>query len=242
MRTLQDAWFLIRGELRGDKLKLLFTLLFSLFMFCYLGFFTGLLANESVSENQQNMMVDFMMTAMLPILGFTYSRRSFRYWSENSYTKMLAYLHSLPIPVSAILCKRKIQAYLSFALNGIIFFGLMYALGSDLRTEISFLSYIVFALTWIGYGFMMTGVYIAIEFLCNGKAYCWLTALIMVLSVALSALINLLGGNLLFYSLSVSKEYGWLSPLMWGTLLAGVISIQLFSGWTKRRLKKRDLV
>jgi hypothetical protein len=242
MRTLRDSWFLIRSELRGDKLRLLFTLLFSLFLVGYLGFFTGLLVNESVGDNEQNMMVDYMLTAMVPILGFTYSRRSFKYWSEDSYTKMLAYLSSLPIPVSVILSKRKLQALLSFGLNGILFFGLMYALGGDLRTEISPLPYIVFALTWIGYGLVMTGVYIAIEFLYSGKMYCWLTALIMLLSVVLSAVVKLSGGNLLFYSISVSKGYGWLSPLMWGTLLAGAVSVQLFSGWTKRRLLKRDLV
>lgn len=50
------------------------------------------------------------------------------------------------------------------------------------------------------------------------------------------------GGNLLLYTLACSKEWGLLSPLMWGTLIAGTVSVQLFSRWTIHRLKSRDLV
>ncbi|WP_410513311.1 hypothetical protein PaeBR_02280 [Paenibacillus sp. BR2-3] len=205
-------------------------------------FFTGLLINSSVGGVERTAITDFMLMSLLPILGFTYSRRSFKYWSEDSYTKMLAYLQSLPIPIAVILCKRKLQALLSFALNGILYFGLIYALSGDLRTELSPLPYVVFALTWIGYGLVMTGVYVAIEFLCSGKIYCWMTILIMALCAGASLLVKLAGGNLLFYTISYSKEYGVASPLMWGSFLAGVISIQLLAKWTMQRLKKRDLV
>jgi hypothetical protein len=50
------------------------------------------------------------------------------------------------------------------------------------------------------------------------------------------------GGNLLIASVDISKEWGLLSPLMWGSLLLGTVSVQLFSKWTIHRLKSRDLV
>ncbi|MDQ0196329.1 hypothetical protein [Paenibacillus wynnii] len=242
MRTLRDSWFMLRGELRGDKLSILFTLLFSVFMIGYLVFFTGMLINSSIGDKQQTAIVDFMLITMVPILGFTYTRRTFTYLSEDSYTKMLAYLHSLPIPAAVILCKRKIQAILTLGLNGILFFGLMYGIGREIRLEMSPVPYTVFALTWIGYGLAVTGLYIFIEFLFSGKMYCLFTFIIMIICAGVSALVKLTGGNLLFYSISCSKEYEFLSPLMWGSLLTGVVFMQLFSKWTIHRLKKRDLV
>jgi len=242
MRTLKDSWFMLHGEIRGDKWKLIYTFLFSVLLMSYFGFFIGLLLNESLGKSGRNVIVDFMLLFMVPILGFTYSRRSFKYWSEDPYTKMLAYLRSLPIPLPVIICKRKLQSLFSFSFNGILFFGLMYLMGSDLRIHMSLLPYIVFALTWIGFGLMMTGVYIFIEFLYSGKVYCGVTFLIMLGSAGIAALVNLSGGSLLFYSVSCSKNYEFLSPLMWGTLITGALSVQMFSSWTIHRLKKRDLV
>ncbi|MCL6603327.1 MAG: hypothetical protein K6T94_10665 [Paenibacillus sp.] len=242
MKTMRDSWFMIRRELSGDKVSLVLTFLFSILFLSYLGFFTGILVNESLGEQERNPFVDFILLTILPILGFTYSRRSFKYLSEDSYTKMLIYLQSLPIPAEVILCKRKIQSLLSYTSNGIVYFGLMYLVYENLRIEISPLPYIVFALTWIGYGFIITGIYIFIEFLFSGKMYFGLTLLIMALSGGIAALVYLAGGNLLVYSISYSKDYGFQSPLMWGTIIAGTVSIQLFSTWTINRLKKRNLV
>lgn len=242
MRTIRDSWFMIQADFRGEKMKMIFFLLFSILFTLYLAFFIGMLINDSFADKERTAIADFMMLSMIPLLGFTYSRRSFKYLSEDSYTKMLAYFHSLPIPASVILCKRKLQAIFSFSLNGFLFFGLVYVLGSDLRAEMSLLPYIVFALTWIGYGLIFTGVYIMVELMFNGKIYFIITFLILAVCGVISALIKLAGGNLLYYSSSISKEYGFLSPLMWGTLVGGVISLQLFSKWTIHRLKKRDLL
>ncbi len=103
-------------------------------------------------------------------------------------------------------------------------------------------AFIAFAITWIGVGLIVSGLYIFIEYLFSGKAYLGLTVLIVVISWGISFLVLLGGGNLFLYSISVSKEWGLLSPIMWGTLLLGTISVQLFSKWTIHRLKSRDLV
>ncbi|MNP80839.1 hypothetical protein D3C76_1790420 [compost metagenome] len=66
--------------------------------------------------------------------------------------------------------------------------------------------------------------------------------IIMLLSLGGAVLIKLAGGNLFLYTIKCSQQWGLLSPLMWGALLFGTVSVQLFSKWTIHRLKSRDLV
>jgi hypothetical protein len=244
MRTLKDAWFMVQGDFRGDKLRVLWTILFSILFMGYLALLTAMVVDDALDSNGQkgSLLADFLLVSLIPMLGFTFSRRSMKYWSEDSYTRSLAYLRSMPIPSAVILCKRKVQAFFAFVLNGTLFFGLMYAISSHLRIELSLSLYFAFALTWVGFGLVLTGVYISIELLVSGKAYLWFTMLIVLLSLGSTQLIGLAGGNLFLYSISYSQEWGLLSPLMWGMLLLGIISVQLFSKWTIYRLKSRDLI
>ncbi|AIQ10994.1 hypothetical protein [Paenibacillus durus] len=242
MQTLKDSWFMIRGDYRGDKLRILFQLLFSIVFMGYLGGLTGMVINDSIGNHERKVIADYLLLALTPLLGFTYCRQhAMKYWSGDTYTKMLAYHSSLPIPASVILCKRKLQSLTSFGLNGVLFFGLVYAISNHLRDDLSPLGYIVFALTWIGFGFLLTGLYIFIEFSCSGRTYFWFIMLMMLLAFGTAMLVKWAGGNLLLYSFACSKEWGLLSPLMWGTLLAGTLSVQLFSKWTIHKLKSRDL-
>lgn len=242
MRTLRDSWFMIRSDFRGDKLRILGIMIFTMVAMGYLAGMMSVIVNDSLLTKDRTVVTDFMLISLIPMLGFTFSRRSMKYWSEDSYTKMLAYMRSLPIASSVILCKRKIQAVCSFAVNGLLFFAIVYIASENLRTELNLLSYIVFALTWIGYGLIVNGLYIFIEYLFSGKAYLGITFIIVAVSFGISILVMLAGGNLFLYSISCSKEWGLLSPIMWGTLLLGTISVQLFSKWTIHRLKSRNLV
>lgn len=242
MQTLKDSWFMIRGDYRGDKMGILLKLLFSIVFMGYLGGLTGMVINDSIGNHERMAIADYLLLALPPALGFTYSRQhAAKYWSGDTYTKMLAYLSSLPIPPSVILCKRKLQSLASFGLNGVLFFGLVYAICNHLRDDLSLLGYLVFALTWTGFGLLLTGLYIFIEFSCSGRTYFWFIMLMLLLAFGAAMLVKFSGGNLLLYSISCSKEWGLLSPLMWGTLLAGTVSVQLFSKWTIHRLKSRDL-
>ncbi|MEK3968226.1 hypothetical protein NSQ91_02705 [Paenibacillus sp. FSL R7-0048] len=242
MRTLKDSWFMLRSDFRGDKLKILGTLVITVVFMSYLGGLTSLIANDVLGEQDRTMLADFLFLSFIPLLGLTFSRRSMKYWSEDSYTKMLVYLRTLPIPAAVILSRRKLQGVGSFTLNGTLFFVIIYLLGENFRAELAVPSYIAFAITWLGFGFMVSGLYIFIEYLFSGKAYLWLTLLIVVLSWATSFLVTLGGGSLFLYSISYSKEWGLLSPIMWGSLLLGTISVQLFSKWTIHRLKSRNLI
>ncbi|MFE4713784.1 MULTISPECIES: hypothetical protein [unclassified Paenibacillus] len=138
--------------------------------------------------------------------------------------------------------KRKIQSFLSFGMNGILFFGLIYAFGEHVQANLNWIEYLSFAFTWIGYGLMIAGLYIYIEFLFSGKAYGWLTLLIMGLSLATAAIIRISGGNVFIFTIESSKEWGLLSPVMWGMLLVGLAALQVISKWTIHRLKRRNFI
>lgn len=242
MRTLKDSWFIMRSDFRGDTLSMLGRFILSILFMGYLGGMTGTIVNYVLADQDRTLLVDFVFLSLMPLLGFSISRRTMKYWSEDSYTRMLAYLRSLPIPSKVMLARRKLQAVGTLTINGFLFFSIIYWVSDNFRKELSMPSYIAFALTWIGVGLIVSGLYIFIEYLFSGKAYLLITVLIVMVSMGVSLLILLGNGNLFFYSVSYSKEWGLFSPMMWGSLLLGTISVQLFSKWTIYRLQSRDLV
>ncbi|KWX72857.1 hypothetical protein [Paenibacillus jilunlii] len=242
MTTIKDAWVIVRGDFRADKLKLLRVLIFAILFTGYMSIFSEMIIGDVLESGDGKVLADFLLLSMTPMLGFTFSRRTMKYLSEDSYTRMLAYMRSLPVPAAVVLCKRKLHTVFSFTLNGVLYFGLIYAISGQIRSELSVPAYLAFALTWVGFALMMTGLYIFIELMVSGKTYCWLLLLIMLLSLGMALLVWEAGGNLFLYSIRYAKEWGFASPLMWATLLLGTVSVQLFSKWTIYRLKSRDLV
>jgi hypothetical protein len=242
MTTLKNAWVIVRSDFRGDRLKLLWALLFAIVFMGYMSALTGMIIDDVIGGTDGELLSDLLLASTIPMLGITFSRRTMKYLAEDSYTRMLAYMRTLPIPAAVILCKRKLHTLFSFTLNGTLYFGLIYALSANIRSELPIPAYLAFAFTWIGYGLMISGMYIFIEFMVSGKAYFWAMIIFMVLAMGAAGLVSLAGGNMLLASVAVSKEWGLLSPLMWGSLLLGTVSVQLFSRWTIYRLKSRDLV
>lgn len=242
MQNIKQAWFIFRGDLRGEKSKLVFAALFSLLMIVYLSGLTMIIVDDFVGGKDRTIMADFIMLSMVPGLGFIFSRRTMKYWAEDSYTRMLAYLKVLPIPLEVILTKRKIQSFLSFVPNSIVYFGLMYAGGAHIRETMNGIQFVSFVLTWVGYGLVISGVYIFIEFLYSGKMYSWFAVLMMALSMGIAVIIGVSGGNVVMFTVERSKEWGLLSPVMWGMLLLGGLSIHLWGKWTLKRLKRRSFL
>ncbi|ASA25477.1 hypothetical protein [Paenibacillus donghaensis] len=242
MRTVKDAWMMVQSEYRGNKLKLVWASLFSIFYMGYIAFFVGIMMNEIVQSNEGHMAVDIMLLSITPLMGFVLNRSAFKYWSEDSYTRMLVYFKSLPIPATVILCKRKIMSVIAFSINGTLCFGLIYAFSKNMRAEMDLGDYIAFTITWIGYGLIVTGLYITFELLFSGKIYLVLTLAVLIVAFGVAFLVQMGGGNLFLYTILCSQEWGLLSPLMWGTLLVGMASVQVFSKWTIHRLKSRDLL
>lgn len=236
---IRDAWVIFKRDLKIEKYILLISILFMV----YLGVMVGIPIEDQLGDpNELSPVSDIFLLTFMPMLGFYFSKKSFKYLTEDSYTKMLIYLRSLPIPPKVIMGYRHLQMLMAFIINSVIVFSVMYGMSPQLRLEMSIGTYICFALTWIGYALAITGIYIYLEFMYSGTRYFWMTMMIMGTAIIAGIVIRLLDGNLLLYTVKASQEWGILSPVMWGTLGIGILCLFVLGKFTLSKLQNRDLL
>ncbi|MWV45701.1 hypothetical protein GRF59_18975 [Paenibacillus sp. HJL G12] len=239
MENTKRAWSMILKDLKGEKKYFMWTIVFA----AYMAFTFGMaIRGQMEAPKYVSPVTDGLFLLLMPMLGFYFCRRSFKYLSEDSYTHMLAYFRALPISDHVVIAYRLMQSFLAFVINGIVFFGLMYWIAEPVRSEMTIAGYLALALTWIGYGILMTGPYMYFEFSNHGKAYFRSTFILLAVAVITAATIKLCGGNLLNFSIEMAAKWSLLSPIMWSMLAAAAASLTLFSRITLRKLRSRDLV
>ncbi|TKH44653.1 hypothetical protein NST83_03040 [Paenibacillus sp. FSL R10-2782] len=238
MTIMKQAWMITRQDFRNNPYVMLWTLLFIMYLGVTMSFVVSMQLGDSAALNPA---ADFVMLVLIPFLGFIYNRRAFKYLQEDSYTHMLAFLRILPIPVSAVIISRIQQAVLAFIVNSVLFFILLFTLSGTLRVYAGTGFFVSFALTWVGYGMLIQAIYIHLEFLKKGKAYFWLSLVIMLVCGIIAMAVRIYGVNLVSTTAYFSKEWQLLSPVMWGALAAGAIGMFVSYRMTLRRLMKRDL-
>ncbi|WP_223067079.1 hypothetical protein [Paenibacillus caui] len=241
MNAWKDSMILMKKEWDTER----FTLLWNFVFMIYTAGGISLLLFGSRSDEAADILspaVDFMFLIFAPITGSYFSRRSFRYLKDDSYTQMLLYYRILPIPLQSIVFSRFLQAVAALIFNGLVYYATIYFLSGGLNDRIHGFDYAAFALTWTGYGLVTTGLYIYFEFLRSGRTYMWMSFAHMGIAVLAAIAIMMMKGSLLGYTLQVSRHFGLLSPLMWGSLVLGAISLALFYRVILRKLEVRDLV
>lgn len=238
MDTWRDGWVIFKKDLRGDRLYLIGNVIFML----YLAFsLSTMIELRSESEAVLNPLADFMMLLLVPITGFFFNRRSFNYIKEDSYTRMLKFYRTLPIPIAAIMKGRIIQLFTALIFNGVMFYPLFYWMSRNLRTELNIGQFIVFILTWTGFALLINGVYIYFELLKKGSTYLWMSISVVVFVVVITVIIKMLDTCLVMLVVDYSNRFSFLSPLMWGSLVVGGIGFFLLIKITQRKLTVRDL-
>lgn len=237
----KDAWVIFKKDVCSDRFYLIWNVMIMVY---FGGMFSTMLYSVTKADEAFHPLADCLMLVLMPMIGFYFSRRSFSYLKEDSYTQMLWYYRTLPIPVKTIMKSRYIQLLAATLFNGIIFFGTIFVIFwiGELETSLSPVQYISFALTWIGYALLMNGLYIHMELLNRGRIYFWLSCVLMLSKVVVSVVITLFHGNLLKYTIDISARYALLSPLMWGSLLIGALGAYWMGFHTMRKLNKRDLI
>lgn len=238
MNRWKDAWVIFKRDLRGDRLYLIMNVLFMLYMALMMSFMFEPGEREASFLKP---LADFMLLLLIPFTGFYFSRRSFNYLKEDSYTQMLRFYRTLPIPADVVILGRIIQLVTAMLFNSVLFFPVLYLLAASLRSELSPAGYIAFALTWCGYGLLLNGAYIYFELLKKGTIYLWMSLAVMMLVALLAFVVNGFGGNLVELTVGFSGQYALFSPLMWGSLVCGTLGVSLFAAVTKRKLAVRDL-
>ncbi|RAR44037.1 hypothetical protein [Paenibacillus sp. MDMC362] len=238
-QVLHNAMKIVKKDFASDKLQIVWNIVFMV----YMGFATSVIIDNQFEHMDEyiNPLIDFLLVFYAPLLGFLFSRRSFRYLNEDSYTRMLYFYRSIPVPASAIFVSRIMNSLIAFFINGIVLFGVIYAIGNHIRAAMDIPSYIAFILTWMGIGFLITGPYIYWENMCSGKKYFGMSLLVMVITSGTAVMLSLLGYSVFEFVVRASIQWGLLSPVMWGSLMVGLASMLLISKLTYIRQQTRDL-
>ncbi|MNJ43474.1 hypothetical protein D3C77_384800 [compost metagenome] len=238
--TWKDGWIIFKRDFMLDRWHLIWNVLFMI----YIALMSSVMVNpSSEAKSILNPMADFMLLTIIPFTGFYFSRRSFNYIKEDSYTRMLHYYRTLPIPGITIIKGRIIQLLTAMLFNGLFFYPVFYFVLKNANGSLhSAGQLLAFALTWTGYGLLVNGVYIYFEFLNKGRKYLWITFSLLLVTGFLAFIINWFDGNLLLLSLEQSKRYSLLSPLMWSALILGGMTLAVFCKITLTKLGKRDLI
>lgn len=226
---------IVKKELGIDKIYLIWGLIFMLYMG---GMVSLMMYGQLEQGGHMNLVSDFLMMALLSLLGLFFSRRSFSYIKDDTYTRMLFYYRTLPIPVETVMKSRFLQMIAAFLFNGVILFTTIRVL---FDMNMNGLQYAVFILTWLGYALAVNGIFIYFEFTTSGRTYMWITILLLLLFGLAAVICAISGFSLTEYSMQMSKEYGMVSPLMWGTLLGGGLLLAGFCALAVRKLSRRSL-
>jgi len=239
LENARKAWFIMQKDLKCEKRYLVWTFIYAVYMAVMIGM---ALRGQMAAPKYVSPVTDGLFLLLIPMLGFYFSRRSFKYLSEDSYTQMLAYFRALPVSDHVIIIYRLLQMFFAFIINGIVFFGLMYWTAEPMRNGMSLAGYLAFGLTWIGYGLAISGPYMYFEYSNHGKAYFRSTLILFAGAIVAAVVIKIFGGNMLLYSIEAAARWNLLSPLMWGMFAAAAASLTVFTKLTLRTLRSRDLV
>ncbi|MCQ4087355.1 hypothetical protein [Saccharibacillus sp. JS10] len=216
-----QAWLIVRRELKIDRYYLSASILF----IGYMAFFGGLLIAAVKTEPSLSLAMDIIFWAITTMIGFYFSRRIMKYITEDSYTHMLAYYRSLPISPKVIALARCQQLILATVVNGVLLFGLMYAFHGSIREQFSVGAWISLAIFWAGFGLISNSIYIVLELLLRGKAYCWYSIAFMGIVVAIIVILHLSGFHIVEENVRATVYSEMALPITWIMLALGILSM-----------------
>jgi len=169
MNGWRGAWNLAKFEWRRDRVGMLITVPFILYMLMLLyQFYKDV--NEA-STSSMGWLVDILQLAWLPILGFPANRMLMKAWREDAFTNKIVGWRIMPISVRQIVAGRIIQL-LGLLLGALlIYFIALYAISEPLREQLDIVSYAGYVLFWIGYAVGIAASYTFWEQGFSGKTY-----------------------------------------------------------------------
>lgn len=235
LNNWRDAWVIVKKEIRADKVYLLWNVIFMVYSGCAVSLMRY---GDLRDSGELNPFIDFIMLLTILLTGFFFSRRSFNYIKEDSYTHMLFYYRTLPIPVVTVMKSRIFYMGIAFLFNGIILFGTLRLL-SDMSMD--GFQYAAFIFTWMGYALAINGLFIYFELNTGGRVYMWMT-MVMILLVGGAVIMGVINDfSVMDYTIRMSREYSLLSPLLWVVLAAGSLLFIIMCALTVRGLNRRSL-
>jgi hypothetical protein len=246
LEVWRKAWWLAKHEMKRGWGGWIVSIIF----FLYAAVVLGTMAGQEMTVRPGKAVyyvsgigINLFALAVIPNLGFFFSRRHFTYFRKDSFTKRLAFLKRLPVSDEVLLISRYMQLVVATAcMSVVLFLPIFIVYQSDLTpvVRLSAWEFVEFSLIWIGYSLAMGSFYVYWEMGSSGKTYftsCLLIAAAYLLVGSAAFLINY--RSLWILAMQGVKAYGPMLPLL--SLLLGIGSLLFWSWATKRRLERRDL-
>ncbi|MEW4371277.1 hypothetical protein [Paenibacillus kandeliae] len=238
MLDFKKGWILTKREMSLNWTMFIWSTIFML----YMGGVIGFLYFTQDESRMTHALLDFILLLIAPLLGIDYSRRAFRLWQEDSYRKQMQYYRSLPIPFAAVLGSRLQILLMSLVYNSTLVFTLTYVIGIRNMPDVTWTGYLVFVVTTIGFGLLLTAFYIYWEYMVNYKRYVLWSSIMTILIVIVTVISMTLGWGIADRVLTLSVQYGLASPLMWIGLIVGAGALTVSFIIVNRKAKTRDLL
>lgn len=191
------------------------------------GWFSASLADWIVLLTAPNFAVNWLSSGYMTI------------W-RDPFSKRLAFLRSLPIPVRELVAGRLLFMLLSTMISASVFFIPFYLLLEDLRELAEPSVFLWFTLVWTGYALASGGVALFLELGLPGKVTFWVQGAWAAVLVCVIVVFNgLLGRSLVAESLGLAETYGAAPAAL--ALCAGLAGFLAGARATQQRLERREL-
>ncbi|MBD8069829.1 ABC-2 transporter permease [Bacillus sp. PS06] len=241
----QVAW-LVKKEVKAQWRALAITFVVTIF----LGLITSNLLEQMVqhlfgaeSPFYNYMLLDVIFIATSPAFGAVFMSMpylSFQTIKEDPFSKRMAFLRTLPIPVPILALSRMVFMMITLVVISLAFYVAMsFALSDGFFGNVTLAEYWMFVLFWFGYALTLGGINPVIEYGTNGKVLHivpWFFIVIYFLTIFL--FYRFMDQGVAEWVLLLIKSHGWLVAVI--PLLVGVGSSVVWNKLLARRLARRD--
>lgn len=191
-------------------------------------------AFEPVSAGIMN----FMMFAILPCLGFFMNKTTFNGWQEDYVSCRLAAFRQLPISFRQLAAGKLLTVMTLFIPSIVLFIGLQYAL--LLNQLLSPLEMLNFLLFWMGYGVGTAVCYAFLEMTMDGKKYFAVSFVLSFLFLGIGYLMALMNWNIMLWLINQANRGNWIPTA--AALAVGVIVYMSMYNLLVRSLSRRTFI
>ncbi|WP_156288927.1 hypothetical protein [Oceanobacillus salinisoli] len=247
----QDAFWLAKKELKHHWSAIALSLLFTVFV----GGSTGMLLADSAVKMFEDhatsyncFLLDLIFLGLTPAFATIFMAKPYltlQTIKEDPYSKRMAFLRSLPIPVNVLAFSRTIVMFIILLIMSSAFYlSIVFVLIGMSSTFYDFIStgeFLIFIFIWFGYALAVGGINPFIEYGTNGKVLHLFPFIFFGLFlIFILNFYNYTGQGVVEMILYYTKNAGW--PLAILSLVMGGFGCYIWNKLLTIRLKKRDYV
>jgi hypothetical protein len=233
----QGAWRIAKYEFNLAWRGYLVTIL----VLAYTSFFTSVLLYAHLSSEISPLSawgLDLGYFCMLPLFGFLMDQTTFRYRREDTYSRKLAEWHTMPIGVGQIIAGRLMLLILVFIADWLLYFGVQYAAFEELRELLNPAEYVIYALTWFGYGVIASTLMVFMELGFSGRVYFGFCFIFVFFMLTVTLLLTVNGKSAVMLTLEEAAGGHWEIAAI--SVAAAAMAAGGFGALLHRRINRRS--